>query len=97
MKDELQEEARKLLQWLEDYILHGKCKEKLLNEMKSFFEVCEEHGFKVQEKKRNLFLRSAKFCGRISFTDGIIFDPRHFDALVNMKKPQKGDEHQQLL
>ena len=35
------------------------------------FKVCKEFGFKINVRKTELFLKEAKFCGRIILKNGI--------------------------
>lgn len=96
-QDALQGRVTNLLQWLDDFLIHAGKEGELLRELQQFFRVCEEYGFKVHAEKTHLFLKEARFCGRIVSGDGVVFDPRHLEALINMKRPFSGDELQQLI
>lgn len=64
-----------LLQWLDDFLLHGKSEAELLGNLRRFFELCKEYNLKLHAKKTEIFKRSAKFCGRIIDADGARYDP----------------------
>ena len=87
----------KLLQWLDDFLLHARTETELLKYPQSFLTVCKQYGFKVHAKKSQLFLREAQFCGRLISATGVRFEPRHLEALENMRTPQPGSDLQQLL
>jgi len=87
----------KFLQWIDDFLFYAKNEKELLDNLEEFFRVCLEVGIKVHAEKCNLFTRKATFCGRIITKEGVQYHPRNFDALVNMQKPTKADELQQLL
>lgn len=88
---------KKLIQWLDDYLLHEADEDKLLDNLDIFFSVCQEFGFRIHAKKSSFFMKEAKFCGRILSEDGIKFDPRNLRTILDMKQPTTGDELQQLL
>ena len=75
-----------MLQWIDGFLLYVKSEEELLDEIDAFFETCLQANFRVNAKKSFFYLRDAKFCGRNISKDGIKFDPRNLDALVNMKR-----------
>ncbi len=39
----------------------------------------------------------ANFCGRIIDADGIRYNPKNFDALLNMRKPEMASDLEQFL
>lgn len=51
----------------------------------------------MHAEKTELFLREAKFCGRLITADGVRPDPRKLDSILNMHTPSTGAELQQLL
>ena len=88
---------KRLLQWIDDFLLHAPSKKELLIDIRIFLEVCKEFGFKIHAEKSSFFLKEAKFCGKIISADGVRFDPRNMAGIVDMKKPEKANELQQLL
>ena len=87
----------KLVQWIDDYLLHEEDEDKLLAQLEVFVKVCGESGFRVHAKKSHFFLKQARFCGRILSDGEIKYDPRNLSALVEMRRPTRADELQQLL
>ena len=87
----------KMLQWIDDFLFYAKDETELLDNVESFFTVCEEIGLKVHAEKSTLFARQVQFCGRIISPDGIQYHPRHFESLVAMKKPKLASELQQFI
>lgn len=85
------------LQWLDDFLIYAKSEEDLLDRIEKFFEVCKNIGFKIHAGKTNLFLRKAKFCGRVISKDGVKHEPRQHKALLEMRRPENGADLQQLL
>lgn len=92
-----QEKVPRLLQWLDDFLLHADSEQQLLDSVDQFLGICAEHGLKIHAEKTELFLREARFCGRVLSRDGLKFDPRHFESLLQMQSPKMGGDLQQLL
>lgn len=86
-----------LLQWMDDFMIHAKNEEGLLNKIEQFFKVCKEYGFKININKTQLFSNEAEFCGRIFTENGFRFDDKKVSSLVEMSRPTKGHELQQFL
>lgn len=89
--------VQKLIQWIDDYLLHDDDEDDLLDSLDEFLAVCEENGFRVHAKKSHFFMIEAKFCGRVLADGKVRFDPRNLQGLVDMRTPTRGDELQQLL
>ena len=85
---------KRLLQWIDDFLLHAPSDKELLMDIRIFLEVCKEFGFKIHAEKSSFFLKEAKFCGKIISADGVRFDPRNMAGIVDMKKPEKANELQ---
>ena len=79
---------KRLLQWIDDFLLHAPSEKELLIEIHIFLKVCKEFGFKILAEKSSFFLKEAKFCGKIISADGVRFDPRNLTGIVDMKKPK---------
>eukprot|EP00737_Agarophyton_chilense_P002826 gb/GEZJ01003250.1/.p1 GENE.gb/GEZJ01003250.1/~~gb/GEZJ01003250.1/.p1 ORF type:complete len:229 (+),score=19.03 gb/GEZJ01003250.1/:944-1630(+) len=91
------EEVPNLIQWIDDFLLHAKDDSNLLDSIRKFLTVCERYEFMVNPKRSSLFQKSVKFCGRIMSKDGVQYDPRCFQVLIDMKPPKTANELQQLL
>ena len=89
--------VKKILQWLDDFLLYAKDERGLLDDIESFLQVCQDIGLKVHARKSHFFSKEVIFRGRIVSPEGIQFHPRHFKSLVSMKKPTMASELQQLL
>lgn len=96
-RDKFAGRVHKLVQWIDDYLLHEEDEGKLLDALDEFLTICEEWGFRVHALKSHFFLTRAKFCGRILSDGKVTYDPRNLDALLKMRQPKRADELQQLL
>lgn len=90
-------EINKILQWLDDFLLHAKDEQELLKNLERFLYLCDKFGLKINAKKFQLFLKSAEFCGRIIDKDGTRFQPRQLEALLNMRTPEFAADLQQFM
>lgn len=97
LQEKFAEHVTKMLQWIDDFLFYASDESELLDNLESFCKVCSETGVKLHAEKCNLFAKKVKFCGRIISKDGVQFHPRHFQSLLDMKKPTKANELQQLL
>ena len=88
---------KKLLQWIDDFLLHAQTEVELIDILEEFFRICKAINLKMHAKKTTLFCKEVTFCGRIISADGIRHHPRHFESLVSMKRPKMAHELQQLL
>ena len=88
---------KKLLQWIDDFLLHAKTEAELIDLLEEFFRICQAINLKMHAKKTTLFCKQVTFCGRIISADGIQHHPRHFESLLSMKRPKMAHELQQLL
>ena len=89
--------VKRLLQWLDDFLMYAKNESQLLEDFEAFLSVCSEIGLKVHAEKTKFFMREAKFCGRIISAEGVKYHPRQFDSLLNMKRPTMEADLQQFL
>lgn len=65
MREKFAGRVRRLIQWIDDYLLHEVEKEMLLEPLDEFLSVFSEFGFLVHARKALSFLREARFCGGI--------------------------------
>ena len=86
-----------MLQWLDDFLLHANSEGELLRILRRFFELCRQFNLKLHAEKLDVFLKSAKFCGRIVDADGVRYDPAGLECLINMRAPERGGDLQQFL
>ena len=91
------EHRDRILQWLDDLLGHAKTVEELLYLLRQLFELCRKYGIKLHAAKCNWFKTTVKWCGRLISEEGIRFDPRNHQALLELPEPTKGGELQQFL
>lgn len=90
------EKVKRMIQWLDDFLMYAKSEDELLEDIEAFLKVCNEVGFKVNPAKSCFYCKKVRFYGPIISKDGVRFDPRKIDALLQMPKPKMGRELQQL-
>ena len=91
------EHRDEILQWLDDLLGHAKTVPELLSLLRVLFEICRKFGITLHAKKCLWFKTEVKWCGRIISKEGIRFDPRSRDALLQMSRPVTGGDLQQFL
>lgn len=87
----------RILQWLDDFMLHAATEDELLMALRAFFSVCREHRLKIHALKTEIFATSATFCGRVFDKDGMRYHPSKFEALRSMQTPELAVDLQQFL
>lgn len=87
----------KLIQWLDDFLFFAGNETELLDNIEEFLGLCETYNLKVHARKFSLFKISAEFCGRLIDEDGVRFQPRHLEALMNMRTPEFAADLQQFV
>lgn len=83
--------------WLDDFILFTRSEQEHLETLDSFLRICGEVGLKVSPRKSKLFVKEAKWCGRVISAKGMRMDPRHAEGLAKTHKPLTADELSQFL
>lgn len=78
--------------WVDDFNLHDKNEEELLNKIEKFLYICAKHNLYLSAKKCVFFTSSIKWCGRVIDSEGYRLDPRNAEALSDMQPPTKADE-----
>ena len=61
--------------WLDDFSIHAKTENSLLNHLETFFTICARKGLFLSARKCQLFRKELKWCGRIISKDGYRMDP----------------------
>ena len=87
----------RILQWLDDLLMHCPTPQDLLTTLESFFQLCRQHNIKLHARKCKFYLPEVTWCGRLISQDGVRFDPRNYAAITDMQVPTTGAELQQLL
>jgi hypothetical protein len=61
----------RLLQWLDDFLIHAQHEDELLQALRAFFTVCHTYGLKMRALQTDLFSTHATFCGCAFDKDGM--------------------------
>lgn len=86
-------ELRSMLKaWLDDFTLHAKSEEELLEGLRKYFQICQRTGLFLSAKKNRYFKQSVRWCGRIITKDGYTMDPTRASALKDISLPKAGGE-----
>jgi len=83
--------------WLDDVLLFSYSIDGYLDILKRFFELCAKHGLRLHPEKCCFFSLTIRWCGRLIDKDGIRFDPRRINGLLEMSPPTTGADLQQFL
>jgi hypothetical protein len=97
MLDAFQDLLDSLIAWIDDYLAHAKTEDGLLAVRDRFLARCRVLALKLNILKCDLYLRVAKFCGRLIDGDGIRFDTRCLETILQMQRPATVGDLQQLL
>ena len=87
----------KILIWIDDLLSHARNAEELLPRLQSIFERCREYNLRISPDKTELGLKEIKWCGRIISGNGISFDPKMIQGLLDLDLPTNAAELQHLL
>lgn len=74
--------------WLDDFNLHCKDEDHLLDLLAEFFSICRKYRLKLSAKKCVFF----RWCGRIIKQDGYTLDPSRIEGLREMREPITAEE-----
>lgn len=88
---------KSLLSWLDDILLHHETFSGLLQAISDFFDTCASHRLRLHPGKCVLFSHSIRWCGRQISADGVRYNPRRLDGLLNMAPPVTGANLQQFI
>ncbi len=83
--------------WLDDFNLHAKTEDEILNFLEKFFSICRDRGLFLSALKCNFFAKFFKWCGRIISGDGYSMDPSRLAGLKDMDSPRTADELAQFI
>lgn len=85
-----------VLYWLDDIMCHAPTIPDLLKTIRQLFTILSQQNLKLHPGKCKLFAREIRWCGRLISADGIRFDPRRIDGLLEMAEPTDGGQLQQF-
>jgi Reverse transcriptase (RNA-dependent DNA polymerase) len=86
-----------LRQWIDDFLIHTKIVQGLLEVLRQFFEIYRKKRFKLHAVKCDLFGTKAESCGRTISQEGIKFNSKSLSGLVDMERPQTAADLQQFV
>lgn len=89
--------AAYLLYWLDDLLLHHSTVDCLLKAIRELLALCSERNIKLHPGKSILFASTVRWCDRLVSADGIRYDPRRLEGLLNMEPPTTGAHLQQFI
>lgn len=78
--------------WIDDFTIHCKTEDMLLENLEKFFRICTRHNLRVSAKKTVLYTKRVKWCGRIIDSEGYQLDPRNMEAIQKMEAPINASE-----
>lgn len=73
--------------WTEDFKIHERTENELLEHVEDFFKVCDEHNLRFLAKKCSFYTKKVKWCGRFIDSSGYHLDPRNNGAIRSMGSP----------
>lgn len=85
------------LHWLDDILLHDRTVPGLIKSIRNLFGLCVQYNIKLHPAKSIMFAKSIRWCGRVISADGIRYDPRRLDGLLNIESPKTGAHLQQFI
>ena len=88
---------QRVINWLDDFILHNNSMPAHLAGWDDFFSVCAEKNVKMSVSKTHLLRMSVPFTGHIMDKDGYTYCPSSYDTVVNMTHPTNGRQLQTFL
>jgi len=86
-----------LIAWLDDVLAYASTIGEYLDTLEKFFKACKKFRLRLHPGKCCLFALWIRWCGRSIDKDGIKFDPRRINGLLEMAVPTTGSELQQFL
>lgn len=79
---------------VQDCLFHEESIKALLQNLLQFSEFCAACNLKLNPCKCNIYMKEARWCGRIISAAGIFHDPSKLDGLTNMTCPTSGGQLQ---
>ena len=83
--------------WLDDFCLHARTEEVLLDKLEEFFAICRRKNLFLHAGKSKLFEKELKWCGRIVSAAGFRLDPARLEGLKDVSMPDTAEELAQFI
>jgi hypothetical protein len=97
MDSMLQPMGGRVMVWLDDLLPSSTDEQELLKVHQQFFELCRTNRVLLHAAKCEFFCVQVRWCGRIISADGVKYDPRHLQGLLDMSPPAMGDQLMQFV
>ncbi|GMF45200.1 unnamed protein product [Phytophthora fragariaefolia] len=88
---------KSLLIWIDDLLGYSSTAEGLLALLRKVIMICVKRGLKLNPRKCKVFMREAKWCGRVVSGDSVKYDPERIAALQALSSPVTGQQLQQFV
>jgi len=86
-----------LIIWIDDLLGHAPSEGKWFQILARTLELAEKYDLKFNLDKCNLFLKEAKFCGKVFTPEGVKHDMDRIKALVAIPQPRTARDLQQFM
>lgn len=86
-----------LLAWFDDYLIYAKRPHELLDIVRILICAYRKTNFKLHALKCDLFTKEVVWCGPNITSEGITFEPRGFEELLDMPNPTIAAERSQFM
>jgi len=83
--------------WIDDFSLHGKEEEELLDALETFLSICQQKRLWLSARMTKLFCKELRRCGRIVSSEGYRLDPTRLSGLQEMEMPKTAEELAQFI
>jgi RNase H-like domain found in reverse transcriptase len=93
----LQPLAQRVMAWLDELLANVTNESALLDVHRQFFELCRVNGVVLHAGKCEFFCMQARWCGRLVSKDGVKYEPRHLQGLIEMPMPTTGAQLMQFV
>ncbi len=89
--------ANSILLWLDDTLARVRTVKDLLDVLEDCFLLCAKYRLRLRPKKCDLHSLVVRWCGRLISKDGVKFDQRRLQGLLEMEERTYGAHLQQVL
>ncbi|KAF0735538.1 hypothetical protein Ae201684P_022451 [Aphanomyces euteiches] len=86
-----------LLVWIDDILVYADDPVEYVKVLVRFFDLVNEHGFKLSPTKTKLYTKEVKWCGRYLSDTGVKQDPDRIEALCAIPEPTNAGDLQHFI
>lgn len=76
-----------LMAWLDDFALHHRTEEQLLQLLSRFLQLCSDNRLVISLPKSTFFTTKIKWCGRVIDAEGVTMDPANYSGIKDATQP----------